>query len=74
MSTDSSPAPARPELTRGVGAWAAISGLTVVALTTIWTIALINCAAPRQALQGAAVLLLRIPFYWFWSRRTGSRA
>jgi APA family basic amino acid/polyamine antiporter len=29
-------------------------------------------AAPRQALQGAAVLLLGIPFYWFWSRGTGS--
>jgi APA family basic amino acid/polyamine antiporter len=27
-------------------------------------------AAPRQALQGAAVLLVGLPFYWWWSRRS----
>ena len=27
-------------------------------------------AAPRQALQGVALLLLGLPFYWYWSRRT----
>jgi APA family basic amino acid/polyamine antiporter len=26
-------------------------------------------AAPRQALQGVAVLLAGLPFYWWWSRR-----
>ena len=26
-------------------------------------------AAPRQALQGVALLLLGLPFYWYWSRR-----
>ena len=26
-------------------------------------------AAPRQALQGVAVLLLGLPFYWWWSRQ-----
>jgi APA family basic amino acid/polyamine antiporter len=27
-------------------------------------------AAPRQALQGVALLLLGLPFYWYWSRGT----
>jgi len=27
-------------------------------------------AAPRQALQGVAVLAAGLPFYWYWSRRT----
>jgi basic amino acid/polyamine antiporter, APA family len=26
-------------------------------------------AAPRQALQGVALLLIGLPFYWYWSRR-----
>jgi APA family basic amino acid/polyamine antiporter len=26
-------------------------------------------AAPREALQGAALLAAGLPFYWFWSRR-----
>jgi APA family basic amino acid/polyamine antiporter len=26
-------------------------------------------AAPRQALQGVAVLFAGLPFYWWWSRR-----
>jgi basic amino acid/polyamine antiporter, APA family len=26
-------------------------------------------ATPRQALQGVAVLLLGLPFYWYWSRQ-----
>jgi APA family basic amino acid/polyamine antiporter len=26
-------------------------------------------ATPRQALQGVAMLLLGLPFYWYWSRR-----
>jgi APA family basic amino acid/polyamine antiporter len=26
-------------------------------------------AAPTQALQGVAVLLAGLPFYWYWSRR-----
>jgi APA family basic amino acid/polyamine antiporter len=26
-------------------------------------------AAPRQALQGAAVLLAGLPLYWYWSRK-----
>jgi basic amino acid/polyamine antiporter, APA family len=26
-------------------------------------------AAPRQALQGVAVLIAGLPFYWYWSRR-----
>ena len=26
-------------------------------------------AAPRQALQGVALLLLGLPFYWYWARR-----
>jgi len=26
-------------------------------------------AAPRQALQGVAVLAAGLPFYWYWSRR-----
>ena len=29
-------------------------------------------AAPRQALQGVAVLIAGLPFYWYWSRRTAS--
>ncbi len=29
-------------------------------------------AAPRQALQGVAVLLVGLPFYWWWSRRRRS--
>ena len=29
-------------------------------------------AAPRQALQGVALLLLGLPFYWYWSQRSGS--
>jgi APA family basic amino acid/polyamine antiporter len=28
-------------------------------------------AAPRQAFQGVAVLLIGLPFYWWWSRRGG---
>jgi APA family basic amino acid/polyamine antiporter len=27
-------------------------------------------AAPRQALQGVALLAAGLPFYWYWSRRT----
>jgi hypothetical protein len=27
-------------------------------------------AAPRQALQGVAVLLAGLPFYWYWSRNS----
>jgi basic amino acid/polyamine antiporter, APA family len=27
-------------------------------------------ATPRQALQGVALLLLGLPFYWYWSRQT----
>lgn len=30
-------------------------------------------AAPRQALQGVAVLLAGLPLYWYWSRRGGTR-
>jgi APA family basic amino acid/polyamine antiporter len=26
-------------------------------------------AAPRQALQGVAVLIAGLPFYWWWTRR-----
>jgi basic amino acid/polyamine antiporter, APA family len=29
-------------------------------------------AAPREALQGMAVLLAGLPFYWYWSRRLDS--
>ena len=29
-------------------------------------------AAPRQALQGVAVLIAGLPLYWYWSRRTAS--
>ena len=29
-------------------------------------------AAPRQALQGVAVLIAGLPFYWYWSRRSSS--
>jgi hypothetical protein len=25
-------------------------------------------ATPRQALQGVAMLLVGLPFYWYWSR------
>jgi hypothetical protein len=28
-------------------------------------------AAPRQALEGVAVLLAGLPLYWYWSRRAG---
>jgi APA family basic amino acid/polyamine antiporter len=37
----------------------------------VTTALLINTfiAAPREALQGVAVLLAGLPFYWFWSRR-----
>ncbi|MGA2190790.1 MAG: amino acid permease [Steroidobacteraceae bacterium] len=31
-------------------------------------------AAPRQALQGVAVLLAGLPFYWWWSRQIRSPA
>ena len=30
-------------------------------------------AAPRQALQGVAVLLAGLPLYWYWSRQGGTR-
>ena len=26
-------------------------------------------ATPRQALQGVAMLVIGLPFYWYWSRR-----
>jgi basic amino acid/polyamine antiporter, APA family len=29
-------------------------------------------AAPRQALQGVAVLAAGLPFYWYWSRRSAA--
>ena len=29
-------------------------------------------AAPRQALQGVAVLIAGLPFYWYWSRRSSA--
>jgi APA family basic amino acid/polyamine antiporter len=31
-------------------------------------------ATPREALQGVAMLLLGLPFYWYWSRGTGRAA
>ena len=31
-------------------------------------------AAPREALQGVAVLLAGLPLYWYWRRKPGARA
>jgi APA family basic amino acid/polyamine antiporter len=31
-------------------------------------------ATPRQALQGVAMLLAGLPFYWYWSRRSRVQA
>ena len=31
-------------------------------------------ATPRQALQGVLMLLVGLPFYWYWSRRNGARS
>jgi APA family basic amino acid/polyamine antiporter len=30
-------------------------------------------AAPREALQGVAVLVAGLPLYWYWSRKNGAR-
>jgi len=30
-------------------------------------------AAPRQALQGVAVLLVGLPLYWYWNRTSGGQ-
>jgi hypothetical protein len=38
-------------------------------LVTVALLANTFIAAPRQALQGVAVLVAGLPFYWWWSRR-----
>jgi APA family basic amino acid/polyamine antiporter len=42
-----------------------------LAFLLVTTALLVNTfvATPRQALQGVAMLLVGLPFYWFWSRR-----
>jgi APA family basic amino acid/polyamine antiporter len=44
----------------------------IPALFVLVTVALLVntfVAAPRQALQGVAVMLAGLPLYWYWSRR-----
>jgi APA family basic amino acid/polyamine antiporter len=58
-----------PDAPRPYRAW----GYPVVPMIFILVTAalLINTfiAAPRQAFEGVAVLLLGLPFYWWWTRR-----
>jgi APA family basic amino acid/polyamine antiporter len=57
-----------PDLPRPYRAW----GYPVVpALFLLVTLALLAntfVAAPHQALEGVGVLLLGLPFYWWWTR------
>jgi APA family basic amino acid/polyamine antiporter len=46
----------------------------VFLLVTIGLLVNTFVAAPRQALQGVAVLLAGLPFYWWWSRQGRSSA
>jgi APA family basic amino acid/polyamine antiporter len=43
-----------------------------LAFLAVTTALLVNTfvATPRQALQGVAMLLAGLPFYWYWSRRS----
>jgi APA family basic amino acid/polyamine antiporter len=43
----------------------------VFVLVTIALLVNTFIAAPRQALEGVAVLLAGLPLYWYWSRRAG---
>jgi APA family basic amino acid/polyamine antiporter len=45
---------------------------SVFLLVTIALLINTFVAAPRQALEGVAVLLLGLPFYAWWSRRGGA--
>jgi APA family basic amino acid/polyamine antiporter len=43
-------------------------------LVTVALLANTFIAAPRQAIEGVAVLIAGLPFYWYWSRRAPSNA
>ena len=43
-------------------------------LATVGLLANTLIATPRQAVQGVGLLLLGLPFYWYWQRRTQRQA